>query len=289
MAERRHTAYDGLLGWVNIPNVTVEDIYGPGLSLSTNSQSFRNGEDFTVNVPAGKVRIICSGNSFTLGYEVAENQTWCEQLRQEDPRFETVDMGQGGYGIDQAYLWYARDGVVLDHDIQVLAVITDDFLRAGSNHFSGYPKPLLQVDDSGKIVVTGVPVSRSTFHEPYLFLQRTQTAKLVRGIAGKLQRGSGNGRLQALASAILSTLQQLNAEKHSLLVVVYLPTISDYTGESSDPWRAFLAKTSASLGIAFVDLVEVFRQLPPMDVHGMFIQPGTPRLPRRRGALHGGR
>ena len=29
-------------------------------------------------------------------------------------------MGQGGYGIDQAYLWYKRDGTKLDHDVQIL-------------------------------------------------------------------------------------------------------------------------------------------------------------------------
>src|SRR5262245_46598957 len=41
VAERRHTRYDPDLGWVNIPNATVRDLYGPGRDLHINGQGFR--------------------------------------------------------------------------------------------------------------------------------------------------------------------------------------------------------------------------------------------------------
>jgi hypothetical protein len=42
VAERLHTKYDSVLGWVNEKNVDIKDMYGPGIYLRTNSQGFRN-------------------------------------------------------------------------------------------------------------------------------------------------------------------------------------------------------------------------------------------------------
>ena len=46
VAERKHTEYDELLGWINIPDLYIKDMYGPGVYLETNSQSFRADEDY---------------------------------------------------------------------------------------------------------------------------------------------------------------------------------------------------------------------------------------------------
>lgn len=137
LAERRHTTYDPDLGWVNEPNVYIPDMYGPGVYLRTNAQGFRNNHEINAAVPAGKVRVVCSGDSFTFGYGVDNAHTWCEQLSVLDPRLETVNMGQGGYGVDQAYLWYKRDAAKIEHQVQLLAFITDDFYRMLSDSFAG--------------------------------------------------------------------------------------------------------------------------------------------------------
>src|SRR5262249_673910 len=138
LAERRHTKYDADLGWVNEPNVYIRDMYGSGVYFQTNAQGFRNNHDITSSVPDGKARVICSGDSFTLGYGVDNDHTWCELLSVIDPQLETVNMGQGGYGVDQAYLWYKRDARKIEHQFQILAFITDDFYRVLSDSFSGY-------------------------------------------------------------------------------------------------------------------------------------------------------
>src|SRR5439155_1903766 len=110
-------------------------------------------------VPDGKVRIICSGDSFTLGFGVDNTHSWCELLSSLEPRLETVNMGQGGYGVDQAYLWYKRDAAKIGHQAQLLAFVTDDFYRMQSSSFSGYGKPVLEVED-GRLVVKNAPVPR---------------------------------------------------------------------------------------------------------------------------------
>ena len=60
-----------------------------------------------------------------------------------DPRLETLNMGQGGYGVDQAYLWYKRDAAKFEHQVHLLAFITDDFVRMQSDRFRGYGKPVI--------------------------------------------------------------------------------------------------------------------------------------------------
>jgi len=241
--------------------------------LRTNSQAFRNDEDFTVDVPEGQIRIICAGDSFTLGYGVGNEHTWCELLRRENQRFQTVNMGQGGYGFDQAFLWYRRDGTALDHDVLVFAIITDDFRRARLRNFSGYPKPLLRPGE-GEIVVTNVPVPEHSLTRSLKYLEHSRTAEFIGKLLRKLSRGSSERTSHELMRATLRELKALNDAKGSSLVIVYLPNIEDYSDDESDPWRAFLAKETRELGLSFVDLVEEFRKLDSMGVHQLFIQPG---------------
>ena len=132
LTERLFTQYDRELGWVSLPNIYIPNVFGPGKYLRTNSQRFRSDTDFTPTVPPGKTRIICSGDSFTFGYGVDNDHAWPQSLAAVAPNIQAVNMGQGGYGADQAYLWYKRDGAALDHDIQILAVITPDLFRMQS-------------------------------------------------------------------------------------------------------------------------------------------------------------
>src|SRR5262249_61166523 len=127
------------------PNVHIRSLYGRGIDFTTNSRGFRNTYDASVAVPRGKVRIICSGDSFTLGYGVSDQHTWCHLLSSLKPGVETVNMGQGGYGGDQAYLWYMREGVKLEHQFQLLAFITGDIYRMQSASALGYDKPVLDI------------------------------------------------------------------------------------------------------------------------------------------------
>ena len=72
--------YDPDLGWANIPNASLPNLFGPGVYFRSNTQGFRNEQDFAPGIPPGKFRIICSGDSFTMGSGVSNEQTWCEQL-----------------------------------------------------------------------------------------------------------------------------------------------------------------------------------------------------------------
>lgn len=276
VTERQHTGYDPLLGWINLPNVSIPDLYGPGRDMFTNSQRLRSKTDFPVEVPPGKIRLVCSGDSFGLGYGVSNDDAWCQQIGRLERRFETVNMGQAGYGVDQMYLWYRRDGPELDHDVHLFAFITDDLFRTQGDRFLGYPKPLLGVEQ-GRPVVLNEPVPRpspfaTTFNKRLGQLHELSFVRILRKLTGAqpgLAKQIPDTELKPLLSAIFAALAR--DDQAAVRVLVHLPVLGDYTGSASEEWRAFVAGEARREGLVYIDLIETFRRLPPQEIEDLYI------------------
>jgi hypothetical protein len=283
LAEKGHTRYDPELGWVNTPNVALKDYYGPGLDLTTNAQGFRGTSPVPVAVPPGMFRIICSGDSMTLGYGVRDDQTWCQALASLDPRLEAVNMGQGGYGVDQAYLWFRRDGARLDHQVHIFAFIVSDFNRMQSESFYDYQKPVLVVRN-GSIVVTNTPVPKVGRSRPWLqqnlpsALEKLATFQIASRIVQPLgaQRGDlyAGGNMER-SLAVFEDLRRLNAAKGSELLLLYLPLQAEWKHRGTDRWRTDLGAELRRRGFWYVDLVDELRALPFWRTWELFIPPGA--------------
>lgn len=290
IVERRHTKYDPDLGWVNEPSINISDMYGPGIYLRTNSQGFRNNHDISPAVPAGKARIICSGDSFTLGYGVDNDHAWCNRLSLLDPRLETVNMGQGGYGVDQAYLWYKRDSAKIEHQVHLFAFITSDFHRIQSDSFRGYAKPLLDTVN-GALVVKNVPIPKRDYSFPSImqyyykdslgFLRTvdvlTRAMRKI-GLAGTDSRNTTQRKrvekdehTRKILHEIFEDLKNINEQRSSKLVLIYLPDMDTLAGETPGEWTEFLEGESRSLGVPLINLVSEFGALPYQEVVPLFI------------------
>jgi hypothetical protein len=290
--DRFYTRYDEELGWVGIPNLFFKDFYGPGINFKTNSQGFRNDEEFSVQVPPKRVRLICSGDSFTMGYGVDDNHPWPQLVVSIDNRFQAVNMGQAGYGVDQMYLWYRRDGRLLEHDIHIFAPVWLDFSRMQAKEAFGRGKPVLRVRN-GELVVDNIPIPRRSALSFRLTqelgpISKLRAVELWGRILNRLNRFSGQGEStlpsseQILPTAdrevlrkMLEDLQITNRKKQSILIVVYLPTQSDYKPQIySAVYRQFLREETAKMGVLFIDLVDDFQKLPEQDMEKLFIPPG---------------
>jgi len=282
LAEQSYSRYDETLGWVSLPNANAPDLYGPGVYLRTNSQGFRNDRDFARAVPVGKIRIVCSGDSFTLGFGVSNAQAWCERLGALDPRLETVNMGQGGYGLDQAYLWYVRAGAAMDQQVHLFAFITDDFIRMESDRFLGYGKPILGLR-SDSIVVLNRPVPTTSWFTRWRAVKghalgNLNMVRLVQKILRLDERtvpadtlAARMQRTQGLVTRIFENLARMNREKGSRLVLVYLPGPGDYrTNDLTSKWRRFVESEAQRQGIVYLDVVDALRKVPPTDVNELF-------------------
>lgn len=302
VTERKHTVYDPLLGWVNAKGVALPDAYGPGIGLTTGPQGFRGPRDHGRAEPPGKLRVVCTGDSFTLGYGVSDRETWVSVLEELDPRLETVNMGQGGYGVDQAFLWYRRDGLELEHGLHLFAFIAGDFLRAQRDRNFGSPKPVLRAEQ-GRLVVDNTPVPRLPYLFPYLarnrdILSRLRVLELLGGGAepagpGLARRAGGEvvlslDELRAASLALFAELARLHAERGSTCVVVHLPTQDMWrTAEGPNPSATFLralAPELEALGLSYVDLGPALRELPEDAAAALYIPEG--QLADRAAAGH---
>jgi hypothetical protein len=285
LAERIHTQYDSELGWVNKPNVHIEDFYGPGLDFQTNSQGFRNRKDIDLKMPSGKSRIICSGDSFTLGFGVGNDDTWCAQLGRIEDRTETVNMGQGGYGLGQAFRWYERDGAKFEHEIYLLAFIPSDLMRMHEDNIYGYGKPTFAIEE-GELVLKNVPVRKLPYYAPKLWqnqhlLRQLKTLQLFRLVREKWFPKTPTERVTVtretidLAVKIFEEAHKLSAVHGRFFAVVYLPIMRDYARDETAEMRKVLRKRLFDLGIPFIDLVGHMRELKPYELRQMYIAPGV--------------
>jgi hypothetical protein len=281
--EEHFTERDTLLGWINLPNASKPNLFGPGRSLTINAQRFRHTGDLAPVAPAGKKRVVCSGDSFTLGYGVDDSKTWCALLAVDEPSLETVNMGQAGYGIDQAYLWYVRDGLKLRPQVHVFSFINDDFRRMTTDRFGGFPKPRLALG-SGGLQTVGVPVPKpgmGPFTTRFLNTVRTlrsfallERFKPSAGTASALANPATADATWKVARAAMRDLAVRDSAVGAKLVVVYLPTIEDFKGKASDKWRQSAQEAAQQDGYQYVDLVEELRKVSPDSVDGLFIPRG---------------
>ena len=115
---------DADLGWTLKPN-------GRGGLYEANDAGLRgrNGEHVDLHAPTGKVRIAVYGDSFTHGDEVSLEDTWPFRLGKRASGLDVLNFGVPGYGMDQAYLRYERDGARFDAHIHMLCIWPEDIVR----------------------------------------------------------------------------------------------------------------------------------------------------------------
>jgi hypothetical protein len=290
VAERRHTRYDAELGWSHVPGAHVADLYGPGRDLTINGQGLRARREYAARPPAGRTRALCVGDSFTLGYGVGDEDTWCARLERLEPRLETLNMGQGGYGVDQAYLWLVRDGFAFQPDLVLFAFIQEDFVRMRDPEFLGYGKPVLRLAADGGLEVRNVPVPRSGSGGPWRArlarsLDRLRVVQLVRPLLGAPAPAPGRlGReeLIRLGGRVFEELERRSRDRGAELVLVYLPMRWDYRTPKRR-WREPLAEEARRLGTPFFDLAEELNGLSPSQVDGLYIPDGSLDFPGADG------
>jgi hypothetical protein len=290
---RLHTRHDPQLGWAAVPNFAAPDMYGPNVPVRIGARGFRATAPEGPPPDGGGTRVVCSGDSFTFGLGVADGRTWCALLATMDPRLASTNMGQSGYGLDQVYLWYKRDGQELEHDIQLLAYITNDFIRMQSNAAFGYTKPVVTVRDDS-LVTDGVPVPASEgrarrYWSAVLVRNELRLARMATWIRDSVFHGHGmqQGSLSGVWTAddsltwhavrlMVRDLAEINRAKSSRLVLVHLPVFEDYWTPQADAWRVRAREAARPGEFEFIDLVQEFRRLPADSAGQLFIGPQVP-------------
>lgn len=290
VAERHHTEYDPLLGWINRPGIAIDDFYGEGRDLRTNARRFRAHDALDPLSTSSATRLVVSGDSFTFGYGVDDEDSWVAQLDRAAPQLEVVNMGQGGYGLCQAYLWYTRDGQHLPHQLHVTAFITENYHRLGRDRFMGYGKPVV-TSRGGRLSVENVPTPRPLrLGQPWRGWMETMgqlhLAQAVRSRAAswsERQRAHRKAHVQEASRLIFEDLYRLHRAAGREGALVHLPIQKDYRDGASNGWRHWLRLEAEKQGWTFVDLVAEMRKLPAAEIPGLFIQEHDERFRGAKG------
>jgi lysophospholipase L1-like esterase len=119
-------------------------VHDPDLGWDT-PRHVRGARDYSLEKPHGVFRVLVTGDSYTYGAEVGDDDTYPRRLEMLLPAGEVVNFGVRAYGIDQVALKYLKYGRAYRPDLLVIAIWGPDYLRVPLT-FYRFAKPLYVLD-----------------------------------------------------------------------------------------------------------------------------------------------
>jgi hypothetical protein len=149
------------LGWIVRPGFKRE-------GEVINAQGLRNLHEYAPQPAPGVLRVAAFGDSFVYGSDVDTKDSWPTQTEQLYPQLEMLNYGTGGYGDDQAYIRYRREGADFSPTVVVLGFTPDD-LRRLTNRYRKFiddrefpwSKPRFVLEPSGDLRMIPPPMPDS--------------------------------------------------------------------------------------------------------------------------------
>ena len=117
---------DRELGWTVAPRGSSAD--GTYRANSSGARSPQGREHGPTPAP-GRLRIVTVGDSFTHGDGVGIEETWQRELERRRDDLEVINLGVPGYGTDQSYLRWQRDGRPLKPHVALLGIWPENICR----------------------------------------------------------------------------------------------------------------------------------------------------------------
>jgi hypothetical protein len=112
---------------------------------NTNSAGLRSAREYAPQRSPEVLRVAAFGDAFVYGAEVPTAAAWAALIEDADPAFEVLNYGVGGYGTDQAFLLYQREGQRFSPDVVVIGFSPVDLRRGVSRYtrFGSFDEPPL--------------------------------------------------------------------------------------------------------------------------------------------------
>lgn len=129
----------------------------------TNQEGMRGAE--RAAKPAGFLRVLALGDSFTFGVGAGETDTWPARLERTMGNVQVLNAGAPGFGVPDEVAWFEAHGVDLQPDVVVVAVFLANDLQDASPD-----QPKVAVVD-GSLVVPGETggLRRWLYYHSHLF------------------------------------------------------------------------------------------------------------------------
>ncbi len=259
------TQYDSHLGWKLKPNlqgVRVED----QPPVTTNSRGVRSRREIPYEKPSDITRIVAIGDSYTFGYDGADDEIWPVDLEAQLSNCEVINLGVPGYGMDQQLLMLEREGLRYHPDIVLVGLYEEDMDR-NLLPFRDYAKPMFVLEEYDlRLVNVPVPkleeiLARQKDRNPLSFAWHFYQSRLrARWNSNRSSGSERHTKRLALATALLSRIYDLASDRGAKTFVVYIPTDLISVFNSASDARN-LERLEQGSGYAFLDLEPTFKEV----------------------------
>jgi lysophospholipase L1-like esterase len=228
----------GAKGFITCPEYDMEFLI--------NSRGLRDRE-ISYAKPARTSRVLCLGDSFTIGFGVRAEETYPKILERllavEDSSggmWEVLNAGVAGTGTAHQLAWYLQEGYRYEPDVVVLAVCTNDFwdnmvsglyvIEDGRLARRAPPKPLgWQVQEKLRWLYRLAPrLNRSHLWNRVRHAYAAAHAKRTSvGTVARLGRVDLGERTLLLARELLLALREACRERECELFVLIVPPLKE--------------------------------------------------------------
>lgn len=138
--------FDAELGWSKRPGAKIERSTTEfSVSIEINEQGLRDDPMPSPKKPEGVFRVICLGDSFTMGYTVPREELFVDLLEDwwllEGRQIEVINAGTEGYSTDQEARWLEVHGAEFEPDLVLVFPYENDIFWNGQKNYLRYPKP----------------------------------------------------------------------------------------------------------------------------------------------------
>lgn len=129
------------------------------------SQGLRGAREYEPTPRPGTLRVAAFGDSFVYGNEVGPDESWPAQIERMYPAIQVLNLGVGGYGVDQALLRYRLQGARFRPDVVIMGFAPDDlrrvvnvYRRFVSTHEWPLAKPRFRLAPGGSLELVPTPI-----------------------------------------------------------------------------------------------------------------------------------
>lgn len=147
---------------------TLPDV---NITFRINAQGMRSNVDFDYAKPAGRRRIICLGDSFTIGYEVENEQCFARRLErmllERGLDVEVLNAGVSGFSNAESLLSFERELQRYAPDVVVLSFFLNDLATTSGPTCSAWwtarwSRPMTATSRSAGLATSSTPTRSST-------------------------------------------------------------------------------------------------------------------------------
>ncbi len=122
-------------GWkirMNEPNAEYQHkSYDGKWQFKVNNQGYRSEKEYEYEKPADVFRVMTIGDSYTMGYEVAQEETYAsvieDALNQKGLKTEVINAGVSGYSNAEQLVYFEQEGLKFAPDVLILGFYLNDF------------------------------------------------------------------------------------------------------------------------------------------------------------------